>query len=89
MSILKTLPAAVLLAAFAGAPVVAPAFAMAEWFPYFHHGHGGDKGGGKGQSGPVSHSAPGPILGIGLPVVAVVGGYVWLRRRNRNNTGKQ
>ena len=51
----------------------APGYAMASWFP----GSGGNGG------GPVSHSAPGPVLGVGLPALALVGGYVWLRRRSR------
>jgi hypothetical protein len=49
----------------------APCFAMASWFP----------GSGNGGS-PVSHSAPGPVLGVGLPAL-VVGGYVWYRHRSR------
>ena len=50
----------------------APGFAMASWFP----GSGrSDHGGGH-----VSHSAPGPLLGVGLPALAF-GGYFWYRRR--------
>jgi hypothetical protein len=50
----------------------APCFAMASWFPASGgNGHGG---------GQVSHSAPGPMLGVGLPAL-VVGGYFWYRRR--------
>ena len=51
----------------------APCFAMASWFP----------GSGNNGGGPVSHSAPGPVLGVGLPAAALVGGYVWYRRRSR------
>lgn len=69
MSIVKTLPAAIVLAAFTSAP----AFALSTWFPQ-------PPGGG----GSVSHSAPGPVIGIGLPVAAVVGGFVWLRRRRKH-----
>jgi hypothetical protein len=35
----------------------------------------------QGQRYQVSHSAPGPVAALGLPAVAVVGGYVWLRRK--------
>ena len=70
MSMWKTMPVATIFAAFASSP----AFALASWLP---------PGPGDGMA---SHSAPGPILGIGLPAAAVVGGYVWLRRRARNRT---
>jgi hypothetical protein len=73
MSALKSLPAAILLAAFTSAP----AFALSSWFPPHK---GGDDG------GSVSHSAPGPVIGIGLPAAAIVGGYIWLRRRSRDKT---
>jgi hypothetical protein len=32
-------------------------------------------------SGPVAIGAPGPVVGVGLPAVAVVGGYLWFVRR--------
>jgi hypothetical protein len=35
------------------------------------------------KNGKVSHSAPAPVLGVGLPALAVYGGYVWYRRRQR------
>jgi hypothetical protein len=70
MSTVKSLAAATALVAFTSAP----AFALSIWFP---HSPGG------GGSGIVSHSAPGPVAGIGLPVAAVVGGYIWLKRRSR------
>jgi hypothetical protein len=41
--------------------------------------YGWFKGGGSG----VSHSAPGPMIGIGLPGLAAYGLYVWYRRRQR------
>jgi hypothetical protein len=50
----------------------APTFAMASWFP-----HGRDGG------PPVSHSAPGPVLGVGVPAAIALGGYIWYRRRRR------
>jgi hypothetical protein len=40
------------------------------------------------KSGKVSHSAPGPVLGVGLPALAVYGGYVWYRRRQRRAAGR-
>lgn len=70
MSTVKSLPAAIVLAVFTSAP----AFALTTWFPDPPKGGGG---------GSVSHSAPGPIVGIGLPAAAVVGGYIWLKRRSR------
>ncbi|MCO5065859.1 MAG: hypothetical protein M9924_15790 [Rhizobiaceae bacterium] len=42
-------------------------------------GYGG--GGGNGGGEQISHSAPGPVLGLGLPALAVAGGYVFFRRR--------
>ena len=36
-----------------------------------------------GGNGGSSHSAPGPILGLGIPALAVAGGYVLLRRRGK------
>ncbi|BCH25760.1 hypothetical protein [Mesorhizobium sp. L-8-3] len=33
--------------------------------------------------GGVSRSAPSPTLGIGLPALVVVGGYVWVRYRSK------
>jgi hypothetical protein len=29
---------------------------------------------------PTTRSAPGPVMGIGLPAVVALGGYVWYRR---------
>jgi hypothetical protein len=34
-----------------------------------------------GGSG-VSRSAPGPVIGLGVPAVIALGGYVWYRRRH-------
>lgn len=42
-------------------------------------GNGGGDNGGGGDG--ISRSAPGPILGLGLPALAVAGGYVFARRR--------
>lgn len=41
-------------------------------------GNGGSNGGGNDG---ISRSAPGPVLGLGLPALIVAGGYVFLRRR--------
>ncbi len=49
-----------------------PGYAMASWFP---PGKGG---------GDTSRSAPGPVIGLGLPALAALGGYVWYRRRQRS-----
>jgi hypothetical protein len=32
--------------------------------------------------------APGPIAGVGLPILAVAGAYVWVRNRRRNRPDK-
>lgn len=32
---------------------------------------------------PKTRSASGPVAGVGLPVLLVAGGYIWLRRRKR------
>jgi hypothetical protein len=50
----------------------APGHAMASWFP----------GSGNNGGGQTSHSAPGPVLGVGLPAL-VIGGYVWYWRRSK------
>jgi len=55
----------------------APSFALASWFP--------NKGGNNNGGGSVTHSAPGPVIGIGLPAFAVLGGYVWYRRKQKQN----
>ena len=39
---------------------------------------------GQGKPG-ASHSAPGPIMGVGLPGLAAYGIYLWSRRRRRPN----
>jgi len=36
----------------------------------------------KGGSG-ASRSAPGPVIGVGVPALIAFGGYVWYRRRHR------
>lgn len=41
--------------------------------------YGWYKGGGSG----ATHSAPGPVIGMGLPGLAAYGLYVWYRRRQR------
>lgn len=28
---------------------------------------------------------PGPIAGLGLPVLAIAGGYIWIRRQRQKN----
>ena len=44
-------------------------------------GNGNHWGWGNGKGGGVSHSAPGPELGVGLPAL-LIGGYLWYRRRS-------
>ena len=43
-------------------------------------GGGGSSTSGSGGGTDVSHSAPGPELGAGLPAL-IFGGYLWYRRR--------
>jgi len=51
-------------------------------------GRGGGVGGGAGNGkGGKSYGVPGPLAGVGLPVVAAFGGYVWLRKRTRKTNG--
>ena len=44
-------------------------YALGGWIP--------DGGGGGG-----SHSAPGPVMGVGIPALVALGGYIWYRRRH-------
>jgi hypothetical protein len=51
-----------------------------------------DKGGGPDGYGPPGQlkktvSAPGPIAGFGLPILAVGGAYIWIRRKQRRAQG--
>jgi hypothetical protein len=41
-------------------------------------GPGGSKGGG-------GYAVPGPVAGVGLPVLIAAGGYLWLRRKIRKD----
>ena len=59
--------------------ITAPALADAE------HGNGGNGnhfGWDKGGKGGVTHSAPGPQVGVGLAPL-LIGGYLWYRRRSK------
>jgi hypothetical protein len=40
-------------------------------------GPGGSKGGG--------YAVPGPVAGVGLPILVAAGGYLWVRRRIRKD----
>ena len=44
-------------------------YALGGWIP--------DGGGGGGGS----HSAPGPVMGVGIPALVALGGYIWHQRR--------
>ena len=37
----------------------------------------------KNNGGGASHSAPGPVVGFGLPALAAYGAYLWIRRMQR------
>ena len=41
-------------------------------------------GWGEGGSG-GGYAVPGPVAGVGLPVLIAAGGYLWLRRRTRKD----
>jgi hypothetical protein len=81
MKATRTLPIAIAFTILSSLP----AFALSSWFPS-HPGTGG--GGSNGGNGPVSHSAPGPVIGLGLPAVVALGGYLWIRNRNRKPKDK-
>ncbi|MFU0506690.1 hypothetical protein [Pseudaminobacter sp. NGMCC 1.201702] len=38
---------------------------------------------GRSNGGSKNLAVPGPVVGAGLPILVVAGGYVWLRRRIR------
>jgi len=38
---------------------------------------------GWGPGGSKGVAAPGPVAGVGLPAIALVGGYLWLARRRQ------
>ncbi len=50
---------------------------------------GGGGGGGNGGGGGTSYGVPGPLAGVGLPALAVFGGYVWLRKRRAKESKDQ
>jgi hypothetical protein len=86
MKATRTLPIAIAFVVLTSLP----AFALSGWFPG-HGGNngGGNNGGGNNGGGPVSHSAPGPVIGLGLPAVVALGGYLWVRNRNRKSKDGQ
>ena len=62
--------------------MTAPALAEG---PNANGGNGNHYGWGNGNSGGgVTHSVPGPELGVGLPAL-IIGGYLWYRRRSRQS----
>jgi len=40
---------------------------------------------GHARKAEISRSAAGPVVGVGLPALVVVGGYVWYRNRTRKS----
>lgn len=58
-----------------------PIWQVISWFFPSHPHQPTPPHGPKGP--PVYHSTPGPEAGIGLPVMAAVGGYLLYRRRRR------
>ncbi len=67
--------------------LTAPSFADNDHDGRGGHWHWGHWGHSAGHGGTVTHSAPGPVAAVGLPGL-VAGGYIWLRRRSRNNQKK-
>ncbi len=63
----------IVLATVAGATVVAGVVATALYT--FQPAEASGKGA-------ISLSAPSPIVGIGIPSLVIVGGYLWVRRRS-------
>ncbi|MEQ1955523.1 hypothetical protein [Mesorhizobium sp. CN2-181] len=53
---------------------------------YLGGGFGSISGGGSGN--PRSVAVPGPVAGVGIPALVVVGGYVWLSRRKQRAKGR-
>ncbi|MCO6049147.1 hypothetical protein NGM99_05010 [Mesorhizobium sp. RP14(2022)] len=76
-----TKPRSLLLGAACALTLAAsPALALGGW----PGGPGGPgKGGPKGP--PTSHAVPGPVAGLGIPVVLAAGSYAWFVRRRRRN----
>ena len=72
MRYLKSVAAVGLLAFFMAAPALAT-----------EGNNGNHYGWYKGGGSSASRSAPGPVMGIGLPGLAAYGLYVWYRRRQR------
>ena len=85
MKATRTLPIAIAFVVLTSLP----AFALSGWFPSKPGHGGGNNGGGNNGGGQVSHSAPGPVIGLGLPVVVALGGYLWVRNRNRKSKNGQ
>jgi hypothetical protein len=50
------------------------------WSKGHHYGRGTGGGG-------ISHSAPGPEIGGGIPAL-IIGGYLWYRQRRKANLRK-
>jgi len=69
MTYIKALACAGLLALLTAAPALADEGNNGNHYGWY-------KGGGSG----ITHSAPGPVLGVGLPALAA---YAWYRRRQR------
>jgi hypothetical protein len=75
---------------------MSPVFAGAFWGPPRHSGsppvsHPGPvspPGGAVDNPSGNVVGAPGPIAGVGLPVLVVAGGYLWIRRRRSKRLGK-
>jgi hypothetical protein len=74
------MPAWILLI-FAGIAAAVPAsiFFTASFLTYNYQGYG---------TGPEIHTAPGPLMGAGLPLLLVAGGY-WVVRRYRGNKANE
>jgi hypothetical protein len=58
--------------------MASPAFAQG-------NSNGNGNGNGNGNANGRVVGVPGPIAGVGLPILAVAGGYIWIRRQKQKN----